>query len=137
MKFGEKVKSLRERKGISQTALAKLIGVSDRTISGYETGGRFPQKREIYGKLEETLDTVPGYLLGESEEFILKSREGFGYRGEQGARALVSELSGLFAGGQMAEEDMDEMMLALQEAYIIAKRKNKKYTPHIYLKESE
>ena len=29
----------------------------------------------------------------------------------------------------MAEEDMDEMMLAIQEAYIDAKKRNKKYTP--------
>ena len=38
--------------------------------------------------------------------------------------------TGLFAGGQMAEEDMDALMLAVQEAYVEAKRRNrKKYAP--------
>jgi len=39
----------------------------------------------------------------------------------------------LFAGGELAEDDMDEMMLAIQEAYIIAKKNNKKYTPKKYV----
>ena len=56
----------------------------------------------------------------------------YGYRGKKGAEKLVEELTGLFAGGEMAEEDMDEMMLAIQEAYVIAKKNNKKYTPKKY-----
>ena len=36
------------------------------------------------------------------------------------------------AGGEMAEEDMDELMLAIQEAYVDAKRRNKKYAPKKY-----
>ena len=35
------------------------------------------------------------------------------------------------------EENMDEMMLAIQEAYIDAKKRNKKYTPQKYLKQQE
>lgn len=41
----------------------------------------------------------------------------------------------MFAGGEMAEEDMDELMLAIQEAYVDAKRRNKKYTPKKYSSE--
>ena len=44
----------------------------------------------------------------------------------------MSEVTGLFAGGEMAEEDMDVMMRAITEAYWIAKEKNKKYTPKRY-----
>ena len=46
----------------------------------------------------------------------------------------MAEVTGLFAGGEMAEEDMDTMMLAIQEAYVIAKRNSKKYTPKKYRK---
>lgn len=35
----------------------------------------------------------------------------------------------------MTEEDMEEMVHAVQEAYWIAKKKNKKYTPKKYLKD--
>ena len=48
------------------------------------------------------------------------------------AERLVKEVSGLYAGGELAEEDMDAMMKAIQEAYWIAKEKNRKYVPKKY-----
>ena len=44
----------------------------------------------------------------------------------------MSEVTGLFAGGDLAEEDMDVMMKAISDAYWIAKEKNKKFTPNRY-----
>lgn len=44
----------------------------------------------------------------------------------------MDEVSGLFAGGNIADEDLDVMMKALQDAYWIAKEKNKKFTPKKY-----
>ena len=37
--------------------------------------------------------------------------------------------------GEMADEDMREMVDAIQEAYLIAKKNNKKYTPKKYRKD--
>ena len=50
---------------------------------------------------------------------------------------MVNELTGLFAGGELAEEDMDELMLAIQKAYVIAKENNRKYAPKKYAKNKE
>ena len=75
----------------------------------------------------------PAFLYNEQDVFISQAQQEFGYRGKKGAEKLVTELSGLFAGGELAEDDMDEMMLAIQEAYIIAKKNNKKYTPKKYV----
>jgi len=38
IKFKENLKSLRKAKGITQTELAKMIGVDQRTISAWESG---------------------------------------------------------------------------------------------------
>lgn len=38
MNFGEKLKDLRTQKGWSQEELAKQMGVTRRTIGGYEAG---------------------------------------------------------------------------------------------------
>ena len=46
----------------------------------------------------------------------------------------MAEVTGLFAGGELADEDLDEMMKGIQEAYWIAKENNKKYTPKKYRK---
>ncbi len=51
--------------------------------------------------------------------------------------ALVNEVIGLFAGGEIDEEEKDGIMAALNEAYWIAKRKNQKYTPKKYRGENE
>ena len=48
---------------------------------------------------------------------------------------LVSEVSGMFAGGSLSEDALDGAMQALTRAYWIAKEKNKKYTPKKYRKE--
>jgi len=60
---------------------------------------------------------------------IAQASEKYGSRGAKQAQELMNEVTGLFAGGEMAEEDMDIMMKAIQDAYWIAKDKNKKFSP--------
>lgn len=134
MKFGEKVRAARQDAGMSQEALAKAVDVSLRTILGYENENRYPRKREIYAKLADALHVDVNYLLTEDEEFTATAAEKYGSRGKQQAEALVAELSGLFAGGELADEDMDAMMRAVQEAYWIAKENNRKFVPKKYQK---
>ena len=136
MRCGEKVRELRTKCGMTQAELAKKAGLGLKTITNYEGGATYPQNREVYVKLAEILGCEADYLRSENEDFIAMAQREYGYRGKKGAEKLVEELTGLFAGGEMAEEDMDEMMLAIQEAYIIAKKKNKKYTPKKYRKKS-
>lgn len=135
MKFCEKLKAARTRAGLKQEELAKALGVSLRTITNYESGERYPKKREIYYKLAELFHTEENYFLNEDEDFLLTAVEKYGSKGAKQARELMEEVSGLFAGGNIADEDLDEMMRGIQEAYWIAKEKNKKYTPKKYRKD--
>ena len=66
-------------------------------------------------------------MLTENEEFYIRANEQYGATGAQQAKALMEELTGLFAGGELDQDDMDEMMKAIQDAYWIAKEKNRKY----------
>ncbi len=129
MKFGEKIKNARVAKGLTQADLAKAVGVSLRTMVSYENGDCYPKKREVYGELATALSLDMNYLLTENEEFISKAGEKYGSRGKKYAQQLVTEVSGLFAGGDMDDEDMDAVMRAITDAYWIAKEKNKKYAP--------
>ena len=134
MKFNEKVRDARIKAGLSQEELAKKIGVSLRTITNYEVQDRYPKKREVYSKLAEALNVDINYLLTEDEEFLVDASAKFGARGARQAEQLVSEVSGLFSGGDLSEADMDTMLRAIQDAYWDAKEKNKKYTPKKYRK---
>ena len=120
---------------MTQDEFAKAIGVSLRTITNYETGERYPKKRETYYRMAEVLKVDVNYLLTDDEEFLLEAEAKYGSKGVRQAKALVAEVSGLFAGGELADEDLDEMMKGIQEAYWIAKEKNKKYTPKKYRKD--
>ena len=126
MRFGEKLRKLRKDSHLTQAELAKRAGLGLKTITNYEKGTTYPQDRRVYSVLAEILGTSADYLHNENDDFVSMAGKEFGYRGRIGAEKLVGELTGLFAGGEMAEEDMDELMLAIQEAYVDAKRRNKK-----------
>ena len=135
MKFGEKVRNERNRLGLSQDELAEKIGVTRRVISSYENDSSRPRGTERYNKLADALGVNINYLLSEDEAFIANVEDNYGRRGAKQAKELLAEVTGLFAGGEMADEDMREMVDAIQEAYLIAKKKNKKYTPKKYRKD--
>lgn len=135
MTFGEKVKNERNRLGLNQDELAKKIGVTRRVISSYENDSSRPRGTERYKKLAEALGVNINYLLSEDEAFIADVEDNYGHRGAKQAKELLAEVTGLFAGGEMADEDMRGMVDAIQEAYLIAKKNNKKYTPKKYRKD--
>lgn len=135
MKLCEKIKEARTKAGLKQDEFEKAIGVSLRTVSNYEAGTRYPKKRETYYKMAEVLKVDVNYLLTDDEEFLLNAESKYGSKGARQAKALMAEVTGLFAGGELADEDLDEMMKGIQEAYWIAKEKNKKYTPKKYRKD--
>ena len=129
MTFGERIRELRAGKGLTQPQLAKELNISLRTIKNYELGTSLPRIRQIYQRIADYFEVNIDYLLAEDEMFVLEASNKYGTRGKQQANALIAQVSGLFAGGEMDESDMDEMMKAIQGAYWIAKEKNRKYTP--------
>lgn len=134
MNFSERVKSLREKKNLTQEELAKAARVSSRMIQRYENNISRP-RYEAAERIAKALDVPVSQLLGEKDTLIAQAAEKYGTRGAKQAQELMDEVTGLFAGGEMAEEDMDLMMKAIQDAYWIAKEKNKKFTRKDYRKE--
>lgn len=132
MKFGEKLRKYRLEKGLTQAQLAEQAGLKRNTISNYESGNTYPQNREVYKILADILGVDPDHLHNENDDFMTDVRAQYGSRGDRQAKELLDEVTGLFAGGEMADEDMREMVDAIQEAYLIAKKNNRKYTPQKY-----
>ena len=128
MKFSDRLKDIRERKNLTQEELANLSGVSARSIQRYESGASRPRV-EATEKIAKALNVSVNEILGSDDMLIAQAGEKYGTRGAKQAQELMNEITGLFAGGEMAEEDMDIMLKAIQEAYWLAKDKNKKYTP--------
>lgn len=128
MKFNEILKKLREEKGLTQVQLSELTGISTRMIQKYESANARP-RLDAAEKIAKALNITADQLLGNANMLVAQAAEKYGSRGAKQAQQLTEEVTGLFAGGEMAQEDMDVMMKAIQDAYWIAKEKNKKYTP--------
>lgn len=132
MKFGEKVKAARLAAKYSQKQLAEMTGIALRTIQNYESGERMPKQKETYPLLADALGIEVSSLMDDNADFVIKATEKYGSKGHEQAERLIKEVSGLYAGGELAEEDMEAMMRAFQEAYWKAKEKNRKYVPKKY-----
>ena len=132
MTFGEKVKELRTRKGLSQEDLAAMAGVTVRTVRNWETGGKYPRSRELYAKLADALDCNEEYLRGEQELFLMRAGEEYGTRGQRQAQAFLDSTRAMFAGGDLSPEDIDMIGKHFMEMFWEAKENAKKYTPKKY-----
>ncbi len=66
--MGEKIKALRNAKGLSQEELGKMVGVQKAAIYKYETGLVTNLKRDMIGRLAWALDCTPAYLMGWEEK---------------------------------------------------------------------
>ena len=136
MGFKERLKEKRSEARLTQTELAKKVGVSDRTIQNYELGTRRPQNMEVAQKLAEALNTSVDSLLGTSGILVVQAQEKGGAKAARDIDVMVSDVTAAFAGGRLDDEALDGAMQALTKAYWIAKEKNKKYTPKKYLKDT-
>ena len=115
MKFGEKIRTLREKSGLTQAELAELLGVNKRTVIGYEREGRYPRQRAVYQNLADTFHV--DYLYTEKVSFFENAESAYGKKGRQEAQLLAQELSELFIDGELTDEDIDGVMIVMQKAY--------------------
>lgn len=127
MVFKERLKQKRVEAGMTQVQLAQSAGVTARTIQNYELGTRKPSNMEVVQKIADVLHTTTEYLLGSSGTYVVEAHEEGGAQSARDIEQLVSEVTGLFAGGELSEESLEGAMKALNDAYWIAKEKNRKY----------
>ena len=128
MTFGEKFKAEREKRKLTQQEVADALGINRRMITRYENGISFPRTKDAYRKIAEYFKVDVNYLLTEDEEFVVQASEQYGSRGMKQAKDLIEGMSGLFAGGTLSEQ-------ALQDIYWESKARNvEKYTPKKYKK---
>jgi transcriptional regulator with XRE-family HTH domain len=66
MSIGERLKKAREAKGLTQSQLAKMLNVSDVTISRYENNTRSPDA-DMLRRLADILSVSADYLIGRTD----------------------------------------------------------------------
>ncbi|MFA6948894.1 MAG: helix-turn-helix transcriptional regulator [Eubacteriales bacterium] len=126
MLFSEKLRNLRGDKNISQTELSKLLGISMRTVQNYESGKCYPKNTEIYKKLAEIFGVSPNFLISDGDRYIMDAEEQGGKSAGREVKELLAEVGGLFAGGDLSDEDKEKVMRTINELYWRAKDEKRK-----------
>ena len=122
MKFGEKLRLKRTQMHLTQEELAALLGVSKRTLEGYEAGAFYPRRRDVYARLSEIFSVDKNWFLTEDEDSAPGGNERAS-RAEEEAARIVESVRALYAGGELNDADKDALARALMDAYWIALKK--------------
>ena len=116
MDFAERLIQYREVNHLTQEALAERLGISRRMLCKYEAGisvPRTPMLKKICDELQISTDAI-------FEEDAQPADP------KQEIDKVVRDVSALFAGGTLPEEDKDALMHAILDAYARSKAMNSK-----------
>ncbi len=135
MTFSDKIKRAREVAQLTQNELAQEVGVSQRTIASYESGGA-KARRSTTEKLARALKVSIKYLTEddctdpladiEKDDYIEQAREMYGAKGVRDMEDLLRDNAALFAGGTLSQDQKDAFFEAVMKAYITCKEESKK-----------
>ena len=135
MTFSDKIKRAREVAKLTQNELAQEVGVSQRTIASYESGGA-KARRSTTEKLARALKVSVKYLSDdncidplediEMDEYIDQARALYGAKGVRDMDELLRDNAALFAGGELSQEQKDAFFNAVMTAYVTCKEEASK-----------
>lgn len=114
--FSETLKRMRLEKGMTQSELAKELGVTLRTVQYYEQGQHVPRDIDVLRRVARVFD-VPVYSLVGSHEFYkmlrAETREKDPGTDRKELYRLLQELTSLFAGGSLSPGDRELFLEAV------------------------
>lgn len=119
MDTGERLRELREAKGLSQEEVAKAIGVGRVTYLKYENGENRPVRK--LKELSSFFNVSIDYLLGNESPKVSK-------RDMNDLAKFLNKTEVLFDGNtyNLSEEDQQKLRSALEFVFWDAKRQNKR-----------
>lgn len=117
MDLASRIKQLREGAGLTQLELAKILQVSNSTLSQYESGARVPSD-EMKAAIADYFRVSLDYLYGRTNQ-------------KQPSSTIPKEnLQAAFWGGEkdLSQEDLDDMWNDVERfaAFLAEKKKQEK-----------
>lgn len=127
--LGKKLKQYRVAKEMSQKDFAAFLGMPFRTYQNYESGARYPKSLDIINQIAVALGITAEDLLGSAGGYIVEAGEKGNSRDQKRMEQMVTQLSAMFAGGEIDQESKDAAMAALNAVYWKHKEENRqRYT---------
>lgn len=117
MDLASRIKQLRESSGLTQLELAKILQVSNSTLSQYESGTRVPSD-EMKGAIADYFGVSLDYLYGRTNQR------------QPSSTTPKQNLQAAFWGGEkdLSQEDLDDMWNDVERfaAFLAEKKKQEK-----------
>lgn len=110
MSIGERVKHLREKKNLNQVQLAKMLNISNATLSQYESGKRTPSD-EIKIHLADIFNVSLDYLLCRTSIITSAVRE----NPDTEYKKIIQTIESLSPEGKEKAEEYIEMLKTMDE----------------------
>lgn len=132
-----RIVDLREKRGITQTELAKKIGLDKSKMSKIESGSRKVAPEEL-DKIADVFDVTTDYLLGRNEkehyyDLTEKEKQDIGLQAEKLMEGIESGSNLNFYGEPATEEQKSRLLIAVKTAMEMNKKEAKrKFTPKKY-----
>ena len=121
--FGQRLRELRQKKGLTQKGLAQRLGISTSAVGMYEQDRREPDN-SILSELCRILNTTTDYLIG-----FTKSPQDVGEVIEDFTGMLMSQQGLMFNGQPITPEDREKIVIAIKSAAAVvipdSRNKNK------------
>ena len=119
MTFGEKVREARGNAGLSQTELGRQVGVTLRTVRGWEVEGRYPSGADTYEKLANALGCELDYLISNDEIRALEAIKSKGHTSEaRQAKAVLNEARKVFASNVISKKEKMSFLQDIQNIFL-------------------
>lgn len=102
MDMGQKIKLLREQKGMTLEELGNKVGVGKSTVRKWETGLIANMRRDKISKIAKALEVEPSYLMGweDKDAPAISNKEN---------PSAPQSLAAHFDGDEYTEEELEEI----------------------------
>ncbi len=127
MNFGSKVRTLRKSLKLSQSELAEKIGVSTRSIAGYEAGTSIPRKPATYEALAEALGVDANYLRTEEIDKPELSDPKGEFDCWKMRQEILQNIRKLFICDEFGFDDQMDFMADVEQLFLDARMWTRKY----------
>ncbi|MCU9594596.1 helix-turn-helix domain-containing protein [Caldibacillus thermolactis] len=137
MRYGDRLKKLRESKKLSQQQLAEKLNINRSTYARYELNQTQPDY-ETLQRLADFYDVSTDYILtGINTKLTEKDERDVAKRMEKIKQDLAADGGLSFYGEPLSEEAKESLLEAMEYAVRTAQRINKKYIPKKYREEGD
>ncbi|WP_278949574.1 helix-turn-helix domain-containing protein [Megasphaera elsdenii] len=122
MKIGDRMKKLREEKGLMQQDVCNALDIEQSTLANYENNRRVP-KTDILIEIANYYGVSLDYLVGRTYDRFDSSK-----RRPKDLNKFLQQSEIIFDGDtyNLTDEDRDLVMKSLEVAFLAAKRANKR-----------